>query len=97
MTADSKQKGKVMTTNKPMLPAAPVVNAAARQEQIDRFNSQYPVGAAVTVVEDDRFTRTQTTTRIQAWLLGGHTPVVLLADRRGGYLLDRVGPPEPGS
>lgn len=51
---------------------------------VDQFNALYPVGTPVTVYpgfrpEDDKdCTRLVTRTRTAAWVLGGHTPVVMV-------------------
>jgi sulfopyruvate decarboxylase TPP-binding subunit len=66
-------------------------NLAALQKQCDDFNARVPVGAAVTVLLDSGEVRA-TTTRSQAEVLSGHTPVVWLVGVRGCYLLDRVTP-----
>lgn len=55
----------------------------------DEWNVTHKPGDAVIVVEDDG-SRTYTKTRSEAWNLGGHTNVVLLKGKSGGYALDRV-------
>jgi len=54
-----------------------------------KFNTECPEGTEVIVTLDDGSTRkTQTTS--EAWILGGHTAVVLLDGISGCYLLSRV-------
>jgi hypothetical protein len=71
--------------------------SAAREAALCRA-FRHPAGTPVVVFEDDgRETRTRT--RSLPWMLGadgsgagGHTAVVLLDDRSGGYSLSRVRP-----
>ncbi len=49
----------------------------------------HPEGTAVTVTLDDGSTW-ETTTRSAPWLLGGHTAVIMLEGKSGGYALERV-------
>jgi hypothetical protein len=56
---------------------------------IDLFNSVTPIGTEVIQVLDDG-TERRTTTRSEAWMLGGHTPVVMLTGVSGCYALNRV-------
>lgn len=53
------------------------------------WNSQYPIGTEVRVTDDFKDVSI-TKTRSVAWVLGGHTAVILIEGRTGGYLLDRV-------
>lgn len=55
----------------------------------DGFNAACPVGTRVSVQRDDGST-TYTATRSEAWILGGHTPVVMVKGIAGAYLLERV-------
>lgn len=55
------------------------------------WNEVHPVGTPVTVTKD-RGEKVETTTRSEAWVMGGHTAVVLLEGISGGYLLSRVKP-----
>ena len=61
----------------------------AAQELCDRWNKLHPVGSAVTVTKDlgDKL---DTVTRSEAWVLGGHTAVILVEGISGGYSLTRV-------
>lgn len=59
------------------------------QEKVGEWNAKNLPGINVVVTEDDD-TATRTTTRSEAYLLGGHTAVIMLEDRRGAYMLDRV-------
>ncbi len=55
----------------------------------DGFNASCPVGIAVSVRRDDGSVL-WTTTRSEAWILGGHTPVIMVKGISGAYLLERV-------
>jgi len=56
---------------------------------VDSWNSNNEVGVTVELTEDNG-ERTITKTRSEAWLLGGHTAVVMVEGRAGGYLLERI-------
>lgn len=55
----------------------------------EQWNRCVPVGAAVEVRLDGG-QPWRTTTRSEAWALGGHTAVVMLTGRAGCYELGRV-------
>jgi hypothetical protein len=59
-----------------------------QEERLALWNQFCPPGTPVIVEEDDG-RQTKTTTRSEAYLLGGHTAVVMLADRSGCFLLQR--------
>lgn len=61
------------------------------QEAVDLFNARVPVGAEVSVVRDDK-TATVTKTTSAAYVLGGHTAVIMLEGISGCFLLSRVSP-----
>lgn len=64
---------------------------------VSEWNDRYPPGSPVTVRLDSGEMR-PTRTRSAAWLLGGHTPVVMLDGIAGCYSLARVMPrPEGGA
>ncbi len=59
----------------------------------EHWNSRYPAGTRVTaypITRDDA--GIETTTRSEAWTLGGHTPVVLVDGYAGGIALSHVDP-----
>lgn len=56
---------------------------------VNAWNKQHEPGTLVTVRLDDG-TIKQTRTTSQAWMLGGHTVVVIVEGISGGYALDRV-------
>lgn len=59
------------------------------QAMVDHWNKTVPIGTPVQVAND--FGKvSDTKTKSEAWLLGGHTPVVLLEGISGGYSLERV-------
>ncbi len=59
------------------------------KELCERWNKLHPEGSAVTVTKDDG-SKLKTVTRSAAWVLGGHTPVILVVGISGGYSLTRV-------
>lgn len=59
----------------------------------EKWNAAHKVGIGV-LVKLDGGKLWHTKTRSEAWDLGGHTPVVMLEGRTGGYLLSRVTPME---
>jgi len=63
--------------------------AKLQQQRIDDWNGRYPEGTKVRVTLDDG-RQMSTTTRSAAWLLGGHTAVVMVEGISGCYLLQRV-------
>lgn len=61
------------------------------QSIVDRWNVHRPVGTPVDVMLDDGTVK-RTTTRSEAWVMGGHTAVVSVEGISGGYMLSRVRP-----
>lgn len=64
----------------------------AMQRQVEAFNERCPVGGRVSVRPDRSKEAWTTATTTEAYVLGGHTPVVHLEGISGCYLLDRVTP-----
>ncbi len=64
-------------------------SAKDQQRRAHNWNLHYPVGTAVTVTLDDG-TKKPTVTVCEAWVLGGHTAVILLDGITGAYNLERV-------
>ena len=66
-------------------------------ELAQKWNEANPVGTEVIVTEDDQ-TKTITKTTSTAWMLGksgdypGHTAVIGLEGKSGGFLLSRLKP-----
>lgn len=56
---------------------------------VDHWNKTVPVGTPVEVTKD-RGEIIETKTASEAWMLGGHTPVILVEGISGGYSLERV-------
>lgn len=56
---------------------------------VHEWNAPHNVGKTVRVRRDDGSVLT-TKTRSQAWLLGGHTAVILVDGIAGAFALDRV-------
>ncbi len=55
------------------------------------WNARNPSGTRVSVRRDDG-TALLTVTTSEAWVLGGHTAVVMVDGISGGYMLGRVSP-----
>ncbi len=60
-------------------------------KQVKAFNAANAVGTPVNVGKDDG-TVLETTTRSEAWLMSGHSAMILVEGISGGYLLERVTP-----
>lgn len=56
---------------------------------IEAFNEANQTGTEVDVKKDDG-SIVRTRTRSEAWLMGGHTAIILLEGISGGYMLERV-------
>ena len=67
-------------------------SAAAQQRQVDAWT--HPIGTPVAVRRDSG-TVLETVTTSPAWLLGGHTAVIMVDGISGAYLLERVRVREP--
>ena len=55
------------------------------------FNARCPVGTEVHLINDLGQVE-HTRTRSEAWVLGGHSPVIMVEGRSGGYDLTRITP-----
>lgn len=64
---------------------------AQLQAQCDGWNNHHPIGTAVTLRSDDG-SDVATATRSAAWVLSGHTAVIMVDGVTGCYLLDRLTP-----
>lgn len=65
-------------------------------QSVDDWNAQHPIGTAVTVTDD--FGKTsESKTRSAAWVMGGHSAMILLEGVSGGYMLERVVPSVGGA
>jgi hypothetical protein len=63
-------------------------------QEVANFNARCVVGQRVELLNDHgKVEHTKTTS--EAWLLGGHTPVVKVEGRSGCYLLNRITPIKP--
>lgn len=80
------------TTRHPRRPSAEEL-----QRQCDRFNAHYPVGSDVIrfPFTDRRNNGTPTKTRSAAWVMGGHSAMVLVDGFSGGQSLDAIGTDAP--
>jgi hypothetical protein len=59
------------------------------QNEVAQWNAQHPVGTEVFLTKDDGEVL-HTKTRSTAWVLGGHTNLILLENISGACDLDRV-------
>lgn len=64
-------------------------SAAMEQRAVEKWNAAHAIGTPVTVRLDSG-TTLDTTTRSEAWLMGGHSAMILLRGISGGYSLDCV-------
>lgn len=70
-------------------PVAPPLYALERQ--VDDWNAHHQLGTEV-IVRRDSGQEVQTKTRSQAWVLSGHSAVIMVDGISGCYSLDRVRP-----
>ena len=64
--------------------------AAKNNALVEEWNKLNPsIGTKVFVKRDDG-TTLETTTRSAAWLMGGHSAMIMVEGIAGGYSLDRV-------
>ena len=59
------------------------------QQAVDAWNKAHPIGTPV-MVSKDRHEVVRGKTTSEAYVLGGHSAVILIDTIRGCYLLDRV-------
>lgn len=59
------------------------------EKQVAAFNTTFPVGSPVWVRKDDG-RQEATKTRSEAWVMGGHSAMVMLDGIAGGYACERV-------
>jgi len=60
-----------------------------QQSEVNRWNALYKTGQSVSVRLDDGSEK-PTKTNSDAWLLSGHTAVIMLEGISGAYSLERV-------
>jgi hypothetical protein len=65
------------------------MSGMTKEQQVEAFNVEHPVGSPVTVRLDNGSVL-DTTVRFPAQVLGGHTPVVWLHGVSGCYALTHV-------
>jgi hypothetical protein len=74
----------------------PPLTPAQQQRMVDRWNAKHPLRIDVFVrLDDGSIKRTKTVSK--AWLLGGHTAVILVEGISGAYSLARVTAADPGA
>jgi hypothetical protein len=68
--------------------------AAQLQTAADQWNSAHPIGTPVTRYKllDPLREGNETTTRSEAWVMGGHSVMVMVNGVSGGVLLESVVP-----
>lgn len=67
-------------------------NQKSQQTVVDEWNAEHPVGTVVTrykFVNPLRLHQ-ETKTRSEAWLMGGHTAMVMVDGVSGGVLVESV-------
>lgn len=69
-------------------------SAAKLQSQVDDWNQKHPIGTPVTryALIDPLGDPTETTTRSEAWVMGGHSAMVMVTGVSGGVCLESVVP-----
>jgi len=60
------------------------------ESRVEAFNRQWPAGTAALYTSSPRTCTMATHTRSEAWVLGGHTPVVLVEGVSGAVALDAL-------
>lgn len=67
---------------------------AVQEKIVSDWNSKYPVGTPVTryALINPLQIPTETRTRSEAWLMGGHTAMVMVEGVSGGVLVESVVP-----
>ena len=65
-----------------------------QQKLVDDWNAKHPVGTAVTRYKLIKPLREpqETKTRSEAWLMGGHTAMVMVEGIAGGVMVESVKP-----
>jgi hypothetical protein len=64
-------------------------SAMQQLRSVNAWNAKVGVGDRVVVTKDDK-SEFETVTKSEAWMLGGHTAVVMVEGISGGYMLSRV-------
>jgi len=59
------------------------------RKMVREWNTSYEIGTPVYLTEDNGDI-IETRTRSEAWLCGGHTAIVSVEGKSGGYLLSRI-------
>lgn len=62
------------------------------ERQVAKFNAKHPVGTAVVYRSSPSALATRSRIASEAWLLSGHTPVVMLDNVRGCVALSHCVP-----
>jgi len=69
-------------------------NPQKQQKLVDDWNAKHPVGTPVTryALINPLRQPSETATRSEAWLMGGHTAMVMVNGVAGGVLVESVVP-----
>ena len=69
-------------------------NPKAQQKMVDDWNAKHPIGTALTRYKyvSPFIEPSETKTRSEAWLMGGHTAMVQVDGVAGGVSLESVKP-----
>lgn len=71
------------------MPMTPRPNPRNAQRAADRFNEEHPVGTPVLLTLDSG-EEIKTHTRSAAWVVGGHSAMVMVIGKSGGWQINRV-------
>lgn len=71
---------------------SPQLRARQQARAVENWNQHHAAGTPVRVfsIIGDPSTAVETITRSEAWLMGGHSAVVLVEGKSGGWCLDAV-------
>lgn len=70
---------------------------AAQQQLVDTWNAAHPIGTPVTRYRlvNPLSQPVETKTRSEAWLMGGHTAMVMVEGQAGGVMVESCKPRSP--
>ncbi len=68
--------------------------SVSQQKLVDAWNTAHPIGTPVTRYKliNPLGDPVQTKTRSEAWLMGGHTAMVMVEGQAGGVMVESVKP-----
>jgi hypothetical protein len=70
-----------------------------QQQLVDQWNAKYPIGTPITRYRlvNPLESPEDTKTRSEAWLMGGHTAMVMVEGVAGGVMVESVIPKTQGT